>query len=318
MKKILLLTMLLTVFSTIAMAEWTPVDGGENGVLYVDSSKIFKSNSVTTIWTLADIRENFSTVGVNHLSEKNQYEFDCKNNKYRSISSTTFSGHMGSGSIVEFYNKVGNWSPIYGYGLFDELWGLSCSRKNLVELSWSKNTVADSSLNDSQAIKANKLIQRVIERRLSTTSHDVHVVRESLSTSYRALLKDAINAYKEGREVVDTKDQQSHLKDSIDGYQSLNDHIEESRKQLSNLNRLLAIRLNMKLQADKVYIAAILQGDTYLALRDIDDFLKAEAYQFDLSLLKNDSQYAAFVKDYKDALNNAKEAIITNPRAFKP
>jgi len=115
MKK-LLLTLLLTVVSSNAMAEWVYVtetkkekEKADGFIAYADPTSIRKTGNRVKMWSLGDYKITREEFGV--TSSKSQDEYDCKEKKKRVLFISFYSGHMGKGESLFILNERGNWKP---------------------------------------------------------------------------------------------------------------------------------------------------------------------------------------------------------------
>ena len=97
MKKLFLIGLMMLTGS--AWAEWvlvsmTPNDGTE---FYIDSKTIRKEGNLRKAWEL----QNLKTPGIlGELSTRGRYEYDCKNERTRRLSSSLHSGAMAQGNTI--------------------------------------------------------------------------------------------------------------------------------------------------------------------------------------------------------------------------
>ena len=135
MMKRLLLGLMLLVTATAASAEWTIAGetrgGTDDYIQYVDRATIRRNGDLVKMWGLTD----FKTVqkaagGESYLSGKTQWEFDCKDEKVRSLAFTWFGGQMGSGKVVYADGDVrGKWQPIEPGSVGETQWKIACGRE---------------------------------------------------------------------------------------------------------------------------------------------------------------------------------------------
>ena len=129
MKK-LLITLLLAVLSTSAMAEWTPINQTEMGTHYVDFSTIRKVGNKVKMWTMHDYKTMQIYEGKYYLSNKSQFEYDCKNETSASVADLSFSDNMGSGQLVSSYYKNGlNPLPVSPGSIGEFVWKIACGKQ---------------------------------------------------------------------------------------------------------------------------------------------------------------------------------------------
>jgi len=126
MKK-LLLTLILAVMSSSAMAEWYRVGATEEGVAYADSDTIRKTGNRVKMWVLVDYKKDEEEFGI--LSTRLKEEYDCKEKKQRILFMAFYSGHMGKDETVEILSEPeGSWQqPLVG-GLAEALLEFACGK----------------------------------------------------------------------------------------------------------------------------------------------------------------------------------------------
>lgn len=129
MKK-LLLTLILAVVSSSAMAEWTRVDEivGDSTIYYFDNATIHKTGSRVKMMVLYDFKLVWELNGRESLSSINQYEYDCKKNQIRRLNSNLFSKNMGTGTVVESSNRMGKWKKVVPESVGEVSWKYACGK----------------------------------------------------------------------------------------------------------------------------------------------------------------------------------------------
>lgn len=104
--------MLLAVVSNSAAAVWVKVSEDANMVIYADPEVIREADNRVKLWWVID----FKTVQTNddeiYLSSRKQYEFDCKEERYRSLSFSKHSEKMVKGNVVYSSSKIGEWRGV--------------------------------------------------------------------------------------------------------------------------------------------------------------------------------------------------------------
>ena len=100
MKK-LLITLILAVVSSSAMAEWVFVgeDAHRTINIYVDYNTIRKTGNMVKMWSLYDYKTVMSLAGYKYLSQKLQNEYDCQEEKSRIIVNIYYDRNMGGRAI---------------------------------------------------------------------------------------------------------------------------------------------------------------------------------------------------------------------------
>ena len=101
----LLIAVLLAVFSTGAMAEWTYLTPREGNAydIYIDKTTIRKRGNVAKMWDLSDFKAPKEAASGSHLSSRALNEYDCVEIRVRLLALTHFSGNMGKGKVTSTY-----------------------------------------------------------------------------------------------------------------------------------------------------------------------------------------------------------------------
>lgn len=112
----------------IAEDEWTYITTGDHNVsFYINTSTLRVDSSKRKIWIMSDY-EKGNITNPQMLSIKRQDEFDCKEEKYRSIYAVFYSGNMGSGDTVGSSGE-GGITPIVPGSIGEYLSKAVCSLK---------------------------------------------------------------------------------------------------------------------------------------------------------------------------------------------
>jgi hypothetical protein len=124
MKKLLLLiTMLL---SQPVWAEWIPLAETSSGIHYVDPLSVRKTPNGRRMWTLLD--HDLSKKGVKgpFPSEASLMEFDCTNERSRTLQSALYSRPLGRGEVLSTHNIPSQWLVASPGALAGALLDLAC------------------------------------------------------------------------------------------------------------------------------------------------------------------------------------------------
>jgi len=126
----LLLFTLLVLSSEPAYAEWMKIgDGDEAGrTVYVDPTTIRRNSNLVKMWQFYDYKTVQTVGGVRFLSAKEQWEFDCAEERGRVLALKEFSGNMGSGTMVDTNSQVGKWIPVMPGSIGHTVWTVACSK----------------------------------------------------------------------------------------------------------------------------------------------------------------------------------------------
>ena len=130
--KRLLLGLMLAMTASAASAKWTGVDYDDELITYVDRATIRRSGNFVKMWDLMDNKtaqnSNYA-VGNSYFSDKIQFEFDCKEERARTLAITWFDGQMGSGKVVHNTSETSlKWQPIRPESMGETLWKIACGK----------------------------------------------------------------------------------------------------------------------------------------------------------------------------------------------
>ena len=90
----IILTLLI---SCPVSAEWTSVANGKESTYFVENSSIRKEGNIRKTWEI----ENLKKPQKNVSSLRSRVEYDCKQERYRTLSFSTHTELMAKGSIVD-------------------------------------------------------------------------------------------------------------------------------------------------------------------------------------------------------------------------
>jgi hypothetical protein len=123
------LMLLLGVLSSSAAAEWVEVGGNESATTYADPATIRRAGNMVRMWHLLDYAKARGIKGIKpHLSVRMLDEYDCAQERARTLSFSLHSGSMGEGEVVGASNNPGNWRPVPPDTLVETLRGFACWR----------------------------------------------------------------------------------------------------------------------------------------------------------------------------------------------
>lgn len=107
MKKII--GLFLMVFSVNCFADWINVSTTEDGIakFYVDFSTKKKVGGYIRVWSLMDLNRTHKI-----RSYKALEDYDCNADRIRLIQLTSYSGRMGSGSVIETTRGADEWDYV--------------------------------------------------------------------------------------------------------------------------------------------------------------------------------------------------------------
>lgn len=121
-----ILIVLLAVFSSSAVAEWTTFGHNDEFIGYVDSGSISRAGNLVRLSSLIDYKAVKSETGKTYVSVKAQHEFDCTEGQVRRLFLSEHSEKMGNGEIVSYSYKIGAFEPIQPFSILEALWIVAC------------------------------------------------------------------------------------------------------------------------------------------------------------------------------------------------
>jgi hypothetical protein len=127
MKKIIL-TLLVVLISSSAAAEWTRVGGGGDGSdVFVDLETLRKNGSKVKLWSLRNFKTLNGETKVKHLSNKTQWEMDCKEEQIRMPAYMEFAQRGGvDETIASQFLPDDNWTPIVPKSVAQMIFEVGC------------------------------------------------------------------------------------------------------------------------------------------------------------------------------------------------
>ena len=130
MMKRLLLGLMLLVTAGAASAEWTVAGGNDQFVQYVDRATIRRNGNLVKMWVLSDLKTVQTDAGDSYLSSKAQQEYDCKEEKSRTLAYASYDKTMGDGKVVTSNSNVrAEWEPNYPGSLGETQWKIACGKQ---------------------------------------------------------------------------------------------------------------------------------------------------------------------------------------------
>jgi len=129
MTRLFLVTLVL-LSSGPAYAEWVKVsDGDEAGrTVYVDPATIRRNSNLVKMWQLYDYKTVQTVGGIRFLTAKEQWEFDCAEERGRVLALKGFSGNMASGTMVYTNSEVGKWVAVVPGTTSQTVWNVACRK----------------------------------------------------------------------------------------------------------------------------------------------------------------------------------------------
>ena len=92
------LTLLLLAVAAPARAEWTALGDSDSEVFYIDRATIRKNGYMRRVWALTDVMTK--NPKSRFWSEAVYFEFNCNDNGYVVLQTTSYSERMGKGEVI--------------------------------------------------------------------------------------------------------------------------------------------------------------------------------------------------------------------------
>jgi len=128
MKK-LLLTLMVAVVSSNAMAEWVEVAESEAGtfIAYAESATIQKTDNIVHMWVLIDYKTAQTNASKPYMSKLGIRKYDCKEKQYQADIKTLYSNNMGGGKHVGIIGSR-PWLSVSQGNTTELLWKFACGK----------------------------------------------------------------------------------------------------------------------------------------------------------------------------------------------
>ena len=123
------LTVLLAVVSSSAMAEWVEIGSDETITIYADPATIHRQGNKVKMWDLGDFKIAEKFGDKSYMSVKQQQEYDCKRRKLRVLLATCYSENMGKGETICSNNKPRHWEPVLPVSFDESMWEIACKKR---------------------------------------------------------------------------------------------------------------------------------------------------------------------------------------------
>lgn len=122
--------LLLAMLSGNVAAEWVAVGANDFSYTYVDPTTMFKAGDRVKMWHLVDFNAvQAKPTGQRYMSEKLQYEYDCKDKRARMLNALAQSRNMGGGVVVDGAWGQQNWEPVPPDSRLNHLWKFACGKR---------------------------------------------------------------------------------------------------------------------------------------------------------------------------------------------
>jgi len=129
-RRIVLVLLVLNYSVGLAQAEWEEITGSDKVTVYIDPTthRIDKKSGLVKMWILYD---SFTVTKLSErssfLSFRSHVQYDCNEERVRSLEASYFEGHMADGKVVFSSSTEGQWYPVAPGSIGETLWELACS-----------------------------------------------------------------------------------------------------------------------------------------------------------------------------------------------
>jgi len=124
--------LLLATVSSGAAAAWVRVGGNKNVVCYADPATITRAGNLVKMKSLLDFTapQTDRSIGkAPYLSERDEREYDCRNERQRLLHFSLRAGQMFGGALVRSNSDDGGWLAVAPASLGEALWKTACGKK---------------------------------------------------------------------------------------------------------------------------------------------------------------------------------------------
>ena len=114
-----------------AVDGWVIVGSDKTDTSYANPSTIRKKGSMVTMWSLDDFKraDVFDKTVRPRMSAMYQTEYDCDEERLRSLSSSSYSENMGKGQVVFSNPDLGEWIALPPHSRGRGLWMVACGKE---------------------------------------------------------------------------------------------------------------------------------------------------------------------------------------------
>ena len=124
-KPITAIVLALLLVTGSAWAEWVRVTGSETSDQYIDPATIRKDGNHVKVWEIQNLKQRHKD---GELSRRARVEYDCKKERNRILSLSTFSGPMAGGTRLVDAGEVFKWEDIPPSSLFARVLKIVCAQ----------------------------------------------------------------------------------------------------------------------------------------------------------------------------------------------
>ena len=129
MKKVWLALLFAVAYSP-SWAAWVEIGSNESGTFYVDPPSMQRSGDTVKMWYMIDFkRTQMDSNTKPFLSSKDHSEYDCPQERSRTVYYNNYSEKMGGGKIIFTLKDPLQWRPTTSGTIAATLLKIACSKK---------------------------------------------------------------------------------------------------------------------------------------------------------------------------------------------
>ncbi len=130
--KPLLCALLIALLPHSAAAAWVRAGGNANVACYADPATLTRAGNLARMHNLLDFTSPQTDRSIDnrpYRSQREEREYDCRNERYRLLRFSLRSGRMFTGERVPSGADDGEWAPVLPGSLGEALWKTACGKK---------------------------------------------------------------------------------------------------------------------------------------------------------------------------------------------
>jgi len=117
-------------WSQIAHADWVEIGKNESGTFFVHADSIEKTGEMVKMWYLIDFKKNQVDSSTRSFrSTKDQSEYDCKEQRTRTLFYNNYADQMGTGKIIFTMKDPFKWRSAVAGSISETLLKIACGKK---------------------------------------------------------------------------------------------------------------------------------------------------------------------------------------------
>ena len=118
------------VWSQTAHADWVEIGKNETGTFFVHADSIEKTGEMVKMWHLIDFKRNQVDSSTRSFrSSKDQSEYDCKEQRSRTLFYNNYAEQMGTGKITFTMKDPFKWRSAGAGSISETLLKIACGKK---------------------------------------------------------------------------------------------------------------------------------------------------------------------------------------------